>query len=124
MEVELPGWDMDEEDDHPLEGGEDELQEDSDHDGWRTHRESLKQLCSRGWAVHITKVPLKKETWFSPDGGVEFDNEDDYDDYMIEWNRHELRLEREREDEEWADYYHQRQQEWYSRGYADDGGPA
>jgi hypothetical protein len=107
VDVKLLGWDLDEKSDDGAEDPENDEQEGPRDDPWKTHRDSLEQLFSRGWAVNISKVPPVME-----------DNEDDYDAY-IEWNR----LERE-EDEEWEEYYRERQLEGYRRGYADDGGPA
>jgi hypothetical protein len=109
VDVKLIGWDSDEESDDGKADLEDEKQEEIGDDRWKIYRDSLRQLCSRGWAVNITKVPPLKEASISPD--------DMFDE--AEW-----RLEQEREDEEWAGYYRQRQLEGYSWGYADDGGPA
>jgi hypothetical protein len=62
-----------------------------------------------------------KKVWTDPDDRIEFDNEDDYNDYMENvWNR----LEWERYEEEEEEYYYQRRFSGYDRGYADDGGPA
>ncbi|KAH8744448.1 hypothetical protein F5883DRAFT_439922 [Diaporthe sp. PMI_573] len=125
VDVKLLDWDSDEESDDGTEDPEGGEQEDPRVDRWKIHRDSVtRQLCNRGWAVNITKVPRVKEVWVSPDDMFEFDNEDDYNDYMIEWNRREDRLEREREEEESAEYYREKQLEGYRRGYADDGGPA
>ncbi|KAK0612390.1 hypothetical protein B0T17DRAFT_648472 [Bombardia bombarda] len=112
VDVKLSDWDSDEESDDGTEdpeGGEQEYPRD---DRWKIHRDSLtRQLCNRGWAVNITKVPRVKEVWISPNDMFEFDNEDDYNDYMTEWDR----LEREREDEESVEYCWQRQLEGYQR---------
>jgi hypothetical protein len=117
IDVKLLNWDLHVESDDGAEDSEDD--ERARDDCWNTHRDSLRQLYSRGWAVNITKVPPVKEVWISPDDRFEFDNEDDYNDYMTEWNR----LDQE-QDEEWAEYYRQRPVEGYEMGYADDGGPA
>lgn len=110
-------------DERTIDGAEDaengEKKESCD-DQWKSHRDSLWQLRSRGWAVNIAEMSPVKEVWVSPDDMIEFDNEDDYDEYMIEWYGRE----QEREDDELADYYRQRQLESYRMGYADDGGPA
>ena len=79
------------------------------------------KLRERGWTVQITKVPPVKKVWTDPDGRFEFDNEDNYHEYMDNvWSQ----LEWEREQGEEAQYYYQRQLEGYDRGYADDGGPS
>lgn len=105
-----------------VEQSDDEMGNLSD-DNDRNHPEHclVAKLREYGWTVQITKVPVVKETWTDPDGMIEFDNEDDYHDYMNNvWGR----FEREREQREEIEYYHQRQLAGYDMGYADDGGPA
>lgn len=105
-----------------VEVSDDEARDLGGVDGW-SHPEGClaAKLRERGWMVEITKVPPVKEVWTDPDGRLEFDNEDDYNDYMDNvWSR----LEWEREQEEESEYYHQRQLAGYDMGYADDGGPA
>ena len=80
----------------------------------------------RGWTVQIVKV--LKEVWTSPDGRIEFDNEDDYDGYMnnVWWSQLEWEREQEEEwrrEQEEAEYCYQRRLAGYDMGYANDGGP-
>ena len=80
----------------------------------------------RGWTVQIVKV--LKEVWTSPDGRIEFDNEDDYDGYMnnVWWSQLEWEREQEEEwrrEQEEAEYCYQRRLAGYDMGYADVGGP-
>ncbi|SPJ78060.1 uncharacterized protein FTOL_06449 [Fusarium torulosum] len=104
-----------------MEASDDESGDPGGVDDWNHPEGCLTaKLRERRWTVHITKVPPVKEVWTDPDDRIEFDNEDDYHDYMNNvWSRHEL----EREQEEEAEYYYQRQLAGYDMGYADDGGP-
>jgi hypothetical protein len=105
VDVKLLGWDSDEQSDDVADDSEDVELEDPRDNRWKTRRDSLRELCSRGWAVDIIKIPLEKEIWTSPDDSFEFDNEDDYNNYMSAWNR----LKQVREYEEWEEYYRQKQ---------------
>ncbi len=120
VDIEVFSYDSDEESNNGVEDHENDEREGTRNNGFKTDRDPLRQLHRHGWAVNITKVPPMREVWTSPNDMIEFDNEDDYDDYMIEWHRRE----QQREDQELDDYYHQRQVESYRMGYADDGGPA
>ena len=104
-----------------VEESDDESEDLGSVDDWNHPKGCLTaKLREYGWKVHITKVPPLKEVWTDPDGMIEFDNEDDYHDYMSNvWSRRE----REREQEEEAEYYYQKQLAGYDMGYADDGGP-
>ncbi|KIH87515.1 hypothetical protein SPBR_05205 [Sporothrix brasiliensis 5110] len=125
VHLHLIGCDSDDdtEDEAEYSGDDDPRVESNDptKDRWQTHRDSIVgQLSSRGWVVDITKSEPPKQIWSTPDDMLEFDNEDEYNEYMIEWNRRE----QEREDAELRDYYRELQLESYRKGYADDGGPA
>lgn len=104
-----------------VEASDDEAGDLSGVDDWNHPEGYLAvKLREHGWTVQITKVPPVKEVWTDPDGRIEFDNEDDYHDYMNNvWSRREW----EREQEEEAEYCWQRQLAGYDKGYADDGGP-
>ncbi|KPA35180.1 hypothetical protein FLAG1_12149, partial [Fusarium langsethiae] len=90
-----------------VEGSDDESEDLGSVDDW-SHPDGrlTATLREHGWTVQITKVPPVKEVWTDPDDRIEFDNEDDYHDYMSNvWSRRE----REREQEEETEYYYQKQ---------------
>lgn len=108
-----------------VEGSDDEVGDLGGVDDWN-HPECClaAKLRERRWTVQVTKVPPVKKVWTDPDDMVEFDNEDDYNDYMDNvWSRLEWERERRREREEEIEYSYQRRLAGYDMGYADDGGP-
>ncbi|KAI7786166.1 hypothetical protein LA080_004550 [Diaporthe eres] len=69
-------------------------------------RDSVTRMCSFGWTVEVTKQEPVKETWEYDEHGIEFDNEDDYWDYVN-------MVEKEREEKEWlGDYWERRNDPW------------
>jgi hypothetical protein len=51
-----------------------------------------KKMRDCGWIVEVTKLEVPKHLWADDERGIEFDNEEDYIEYMNE--RHRLDLER------------------------------
>lgn len=69
-------------------------------------RDSVTRMCSFGWTVEVTKQEPVKETWEYDEHGIEFDNQDDYWDYVN-------MVEKEREEKEWLeDYWERRNDPW------------
>lgn len=69
-------------------------------------RDSVTSMCSYGWTVEVTKQELVKEIWEYDEHGIEFDNADDYWDYVD-------MIEKEREEKEWLeDYWQRRNDPW------------
>ncbi|KLU82130.1 hypothetical protein MAPG_01207 [Magnaporthiopsis poae ATCC 64411] len=90
---------------------------------WKAHRDSLmRQLRSRGWAVHVTKVPRVWTTsdgmWFTDKAGYIMHMRDLWENEMEqrswEWQGRGRDIECARGTQEYA----------YRMGWADDGGPA
>lgn len=69
-------------------------------------RDSVTRMRSFGWTVEATTREPVKETWEYDEHGIEFDNEDDYLDYVN-------MIEKEREEKEWLeDYWQRRNDPW------------
>ncbi|KAG6357681.1 hypothetical protein INS49_013560 [Diaporthe citri] len=68
--------------------------------------DSVTRMRSYGWTVEVTKREPVKETWEYDEHGIEFDNGDDYWDYVN-------MIEKEREEKEWLeDYWEKRNDPW------------
>lgn len=84
VDVILYDWESDEESSDGTTDPEEEERDNPYNDQRKTLRNSLRQLCSRGWAVNVSKIPPVEETWSSPGDMVEYmyDNEDELPNYM------------------------------------------
>lgn len=68
--------------------------------------DNVTRMRSYGWTVELTTREPVKQTWEYGEHGVEFDNEDDYWDYVD-------MIEKEREEKEWLeDYWARRNDPW------------
>jgi len=71
----------------------------------------MEEMRDCGWTVEVTKLP--KKVWICHEAGLEFDNKEDYEEYM----NHELLLDLQREQEEeeewWREEYYRRRRDPY-----------
>jgi hypothetical protein len=75
------------------------------------------KMRDRGWTVEVTKLP--KKVWVCDEGRFEFDNEEDYNEYMNEKALDDLRREQEKEDEWWTEEYYRRRRDPYWKNDSD-----
>jgi hypothetical protein len=72
----------------------------------------MKKMRDCGWIVEVTKLEILKKVWICDEAGLEFDNEEDYEEYM----NHKLLLNLQREQEEEEE---EEEEEEYYRGRRD-----
>jgi hypothetical protein len=75
------------------------------------------KMRDRGWTVEVTKLP--KKVWFSDDGRVKFDNEEECEAYDHEQLLFQWRREEEEEEKQWTEEYYQRRHDPYWKNDSD-----
>jgi hypothetical protein len=76
-----------------------------------------KRMHDMGWTIEIIRLP--KRVWLSCDDRVEFDNEEDCNEYNNEWFREEEEREKKRENEQWLEEYWRRRDDPYWKNDSD-----
>ena len=77
----------------------------------------MKKMRDCGWTV--TKLEIPKKVWICDEGRFEFDNEEDYNEYMNHKLRLDLQREREEEKEWWREEYYRRRRDPYWKNDSD-----
>jgi hypothetical protein len=73
----------------------------------------MKKMRDCGWTVEVTKLEIPKKVWICDEGRFEFDNEEDYKEYMNHKLLLDLQREQEEEEEWWREEYYRRRRDPY-----------
>jgi hypothetical protein len=77
----------------------------------------MKEMRDCGWTVEVTKLP--KKVWICHEAGLEFDNKEDYEEYMNHELLLDLQREQEKEEEWWREEYYRRRRDPYWKNDSD-----